>query len=92
MPSIRPITDLRNNSNEISEFVKKTREPVFITKNGIGDMVVMSMDSYEKLLGKIELYSMLLEAEAEITQGNQGDNFNDFVSKLRDKVHGKVWS
>lgn len=49
MPNIRPISDLRNNSNEISDFCKKTGEPVFITKNGVGDMVVVSMDLYERM-------------------------------------------
>lgn len=49
MPKIRPISDLRNGANEISEFCKETGEPVFITKNGVGDMVVMSMELYEKL-------------------------------------------
>jgi len=49
MPCIRPISDLRNKSNEISEFCKKKGEPVFITKNGAGDLVVMSMETYEKL-------------------------------------------
>ena len=43
MPSIRPISDLRNSANEISDFCKQTREPVFITRNGTGDMVVQSM-------------------------------------------------
>lgn len=52
MPSIRPISDLRNNSNEISEYCKETGEPVFITKNGSGDMVVMSMALYEQLTKK----------------------------------------
>ena len=41
MPSIRPISDLRNNANEISDFCRQTREPVYITRNGSGDMVVM---------------------------------------------------
>ena len=40
MPNIRPISDLRNSANEISDFCKQTREPVFITRNGTGDMVV----------------------------------------------------
>lgn len=47
MPAIRPISDLRNKSTEISEFCHSTREPVFITKNGVGVMVVMSMEAYE---------------------------------------------
>ena len=48
MPSIRPISDLRNSANEISDFCKQTREPVFITRNGTGDMVVQSMAEYEQ--------------------------------------------
>ena len=48
MPSIRPISDLRNSANEISDFCKQTREPVFITRNGTGDMVVQSMAEYER--------------------------------------------
>ena len=43
MPSIRPISDLRSNANEISDFCRQTREPVYITRNGTGDMVVISM-------------------------------------------------
>ncbi|MEG2374352.1 MAG: type II toxin-antitoxin system Phd/YefM family antitoxin, partial [Niameybacter sp.] len=48
MPAIRPISDLRNNANDISEFCHINKEPIFITKNGIGDMVVMGMETYEK--------------------------------------------
>ena len=48
MPNIRPISDLRNSANEISDFCKQTREPVFITRNGTGDMVVQSMAEYER--------------------------------------------
>ena len=48
MPLIRPITDLRN-TNEISDFCHAQREPVFITKNGYGDLVLMSMETYEDM-------------------------------------------
>ena len=48
MPQIRPITDLRN-TNEISELCHARREPIFITKNGYGDLVIMSMETYEAL-------------------------------------------
>ena len=47
MPTIRPISDLRNNANEISDFCRQTHEPVYITRNGSGDMVVLSMEEYE---------------------------------------------
>lgn len=50
MPMIRPISDLRININEISEYVKRTHQPVFVTKNGVGDMVLMSMEDYDKLI------------------------------------------
>ncbi len=49
MPVIMPIKDLRNTS-EISDMAHKTQEPIFITKNGYGDLVVMSMETYEELL------------------------------------------
>ncbi|HCF70902.1 MAG TPA: antitoxin PHD [Syntrophomonas sp.] len=61
MPKIRPSSDLRNKYNEISEFCHKYSEPVYITKNGQGDLVVMSIDTYEKLVGKFELYKLLDE-------------------------------
>ena len=59
MPNIRPSSDLRNKYNEISEFCHKYSEPVYITKNGQGDLAVMSIDTYEKLIGKFELYNLL---------------------------------
>jgi prevent-host-death family protein len=61
MPNIRPSSDLRNKYNEISEFCHKYSEPVYITKNGKGDLAVMSIETYEKLVGKFELYKMLSE-------------------------------
>ena len=90
MPAIRPISDLRNSSNEISEFCRGTREPVFITRNGVGDMVVMSIDTYERQQAQLELYAKLAEAEAEIAAGAEGVDFFDFAKKLRADVHGKV--
>jgi len=61
MPNIRSSTDLRNNYNEISTFCRESREPVFITKNGQGDLAVMSIEEYNFLSGKLELYSLLDE-------------------------------
>lgn len=90
MPSIRPISDLRNNSNEISEFCRGTREPVFITKNGIGDMVVMSVETYERQQAQLELYAKLAEAEVEISNGDIGEDFFQFAKKLRANLHGNL--
>ena len=62
MPQIRPITDLRN-TNEISEICHKNQEPIFITKNGYGDLVIMSIETYERQLALLEVYKKLIEAE-----------------------------
>ena len=64
MPQIRPITDLRN-TNEISEICHAQKEPVFITKNGYGDLVVMSIETYEEMLENRALDAAVFEAEAQ---------------------------
>jgi PHD/YefM family antitoxin component YafN of YafNO toxin-antitoxin module len=61
MPTIRPSADLRNSYNEISALCHEYSEPVFITKNGTGDLAVMSIETYELLARKLELYSLLDE-------------------------------
>jgi PHD/YefM family antitoxin component YafN of YafNO toxin-antitoxin module len=70
MPIIRKSADLRNAYTEISEFCHKYREPVFITKNGNGDLAVMSIETYEYLAGKRELYGLLEEGINDIRSGN----------------------
>jgi prevent-host-death family protein len=69
MASIRPSSDLRNKYNEISEFCNRYNEPVFITKNGTGDLVVMSNAEYERLCGKDELHKLL---DAGLRTANEG--------------------
>ena len=64
MPLIRPITDLRN-TNEISDFCHAKREPVFITKNGYGDLVVMSMETYEEMFETAKTDAAIAASEAE---------------------------
>ena len=64
MPRIRPITDLRN-TNEISDLCHSKMEPIFITKNGYGDLVVMSIETYEQLLEVNETDAAISEAEFE---------------------------
>lgn len=90
MPTIRPISDLRNHANEISEFCRREREPVFITKNGTGDMVVMSIEEYERQQALIELFSKLSEAEAEIADGAIGEDFLEVSKELRSNIRGKI--
>lgn len=61
MPMIRPSADLRNNYAEISDVCHASSEPVFITKNGKGDLVVMSIENYEQMQARLELYSIIDE-------------------------------
>ncbi len=65
MSIIRPVSDLRNNFTEISKIVHEKKEPVFLTKNGYGDMVVMSIESFEAMQFEGEIFSKLAEAERE---------------------------
>jgi prevent-host-death family protein len=69
MPIIRPSADLRNKYNEISELCHEYQEPVFITKNGTGDLAVMSIEAYEALRGKLELYSLVDEGLEQAMRG-----------------------
>lgn len=71
MPNIKSSTDLRNNYNEVSKFCNESREPVFITKNGQGDLVVMSIETYEMLSGKLELYRLLDEGRSAVREGRK---------------------
>ncbi len=90
MPSIRPISDLRNSANDISDFCRQTREPVFITRNGSGDMVVLNIDEYERQMALIDLYGKLAVAEEEISSGATGEHFLSIASDLRERIHGTI--
>jgi len=70
MPSIKSSTDLRNGYNQISKFCHENRETVFITKNGRGDLAVMSIEDYEALNARLELYGLLDEG-MEATAANR---------------------
>ncbi len=72
MPQIIPIKDLKNTS-DISELCHKTDTPVFITKNGYGDMVIMSIETYEKTLSKIEMYQALEISAQQKAEGRLKD-------------------
>ena len=81
MPQIRPITDLRN-TTEISELCHARREPLFITKNGYGDLVVMSIEAYEQLAGRCELYGLLQEGMDDLSSGKTRP-FSEAMADLR---------
>ena len=85
MPTIRPSADLRNNYNEISDFCHTYSEPVFITKNGKGDLAVMSMETYELLSGKLELYS-LLETGLDQVKQDKIKPMKESIKTIRSKL------
>jgi len=83
MPVIRPISDLRNRALEISELCHTEEQPVFITRNGKGDLVVMSQAHYERLQSLIELYQKLGEAEVLDAAGEKGISHSDMMNTLK---------
>lgn len=88
MPLIRPITDLRN-TNEISELCHSKQEPIFITKNGYGDLVIMSIETFDSMLEDREIDAAISEAEAEYTSDNQLIDAREALSVLKRKHFGK---
>jgi PHD/YefM family antitoxin component YafN of YafNO toxin-antitoxin module len=87
MPIIRPSADLRNSYNEISEFCHEYSEPVFITKNGKGDLAVMSIEVYEALRGKLELYALLEKGLQDDRSGNV-ISFSEGLGSIRKEING----
>jgi len=83
MPQIRPITDLRN-TTEISELCHNTSEPIFITKNGYGDMVVMSNETYEDIIARNEIIKKIMVGWKQIQNGEVVDG-DEFFAQMRDK-------
>jgi len=84
MAQIIPIRDLRN-TMEISELCNRTNEPVYITKNGYGDLVVMSMKAYEERYARADIVSRVKNAEAEIENGAEFLDGKETLAKLRAK-------
>lgn len=81
MPQIIPIRDLKNTS-EISEICHHSDEPVFVTKNGYGDMVIMSIETYEKAMHINDIYKKLETAERSVANGDVSDAF-EAVKRIR---------
>ena len=90
MPRIQSSTDLRNNYNDISAFCRESREPVFITKNGQGDLAIMSMETYEMLIGKLELYQLLDEGRAASKAGRKRPYKAVFADIERELTDGQI--
>ena len=83
MPRIIPIRDMRD-TTKISEMCNATNEPIFITKNGYGDMVVMSMATYEQQLARVDMYTRIMEGKAQADRGELLDGLAT-LAQLRGK-------
>ncbi|MBQ9111297.1 MAG: type II toxin-antitoxin system Phd/YefM family antitoxin [Oscillospiraceae bacterium] len=89
MNMIRPVSDLRNNFADISRTVHETAQPVFLTKNGYGDMVVMSMEAYEKMQFESDVYAKLVEAEREAEATNERFSSKDVLMAMKAAARGE---
>ena len=89
MPIIKPISDLRNKSNEISKLAHNANEPIYITKNGEGDLVVMSMSHYSRLQLKLDLLSKLSVAQNQKAVGDKGKTLKQVMTNIRNTVNAK---
>ena len=85
MPRIIPIRDLKNTTH-ISQMCKESKEPIFITKNGYGDMVVMSLEAYEEKMMLLDVETKLAQSTEEFRAGNVVDA-RESLRRLREK-HG----
>ena len=86
MPKIRPISDLRNHFTEITNDVQASKEPVFLTKNGAGAIVVMSMEAYEDGLYESSVYDKLIEAELQAAGTTQRRSHDEVMQSARDRL------
>jgi len=83
MPQIIPIRDLKN-TGAISQMCQESKEPIFVTKNGYGDMVIMSMKMYQEKLFIHDIYNKLAESEADVAAGRT-QNARASLKRLREK-------
>ncbi len=86
MKMIRPVSDLRNNFADISRTVHETAQPVFLTKNGYGDMVVLSMEAFESLQFDSEVYFKLQQAEKEAELTNKRYSSKEVLEAIQQAI------
>lgn len=85
MPQIIPIRDLKNTS-VVSQMCHESKEPIYVTKNGYGDMVIMSMETYNEKMYLLEVYEKLTAAEDQIKEGKVLDA-DSSLKRLREKYN-----
>ena len=88
MPTIISGSDLRNKYSEISSICHQHQEPIFITKNGQGDLALMSIELYETLSGKLELYKLLSDGRSAIND-NRKQELNEAMAELQNRNKGR---
>lgn len=86
MPVIKPISDLRNRAKQISRLCHEADRPVFITRNGTNDLVVMSQAHYDRLVARLELYQKIDEAEAQARRRGPRTGHRTLMRKLRARL------
>ena len=89
MKMIRPVSDLRNTFADISKTVHETAKPVFLTKNGYGDMVVLSMEAFESLQFESEVYFKLQAAEREAELTDKRYSSKEVLQAMRETIGGE---
>lgn len=87
MPIIMPIRDLRK-TTEISEVAHKEQQPIFITKNGYSDLVVMSAELYDKIARENRLDQAIYDSEKEMSEGGKLMDIDEAFNRLNKKYHG----
>lgn len=90
--NIRPSAAIRQNYNEIADICRKTSEPVFLTKNGEGDLVVMDIDTYNKREKMLKLREELLAVEEDRLHGNKGYSVSEVAEMMRGAIKGVTGS
>jgi len=78
---------LRNDYTTISNMAKETKEPIYITKNGEGDLVLMSIDAFEKREQMLQLRVKVLQAEQECLDGAETFSVSEVRKRLRERVN-----
>lgn len=85
---IRPSAAIRQNYNEVAALCRRTREPVYLTKNGEGDLVVMDIESFQRRERMLELREALLRAEEDRQAGREGCSVNELDARLGEALQG----
>ncbi len=89
MPIIKSISSLRHRTREIASICRKKDEPVYLTTNGEGDLVVMTIEHYERLKAQVDLFEKLGFAQTQAAKGKKGITHRQMMTKLRRRVNAR---